>query len=55
MIDNTSDISIFEKDSLANFEKMLQGSRKAKQSCAWMENIDTLVEKMMHLPTDPFS
>lgn len=55
MINNTSDISIFEKDSLANFEKILQGYRKAKQSSAWMENVDTLVEKMTHLPTDPFS
>jgi hypothetical protein len=36
---------IFEKDSLANFEKMLQGYRKAKQSSAWKENVDGLVEQ----------
>jgi len=48
-------MSIFEKDSLVTFEKLLQGYRKAKQSSAWEDKLDLLVDKMTHLPTDPFS
>lgn len=48
-------MSVFEKDSLAAFEKLLLGYQKAKQSSAWIEKIDVLVAKMTHLPNDPFS
>ncbi len=54
-LDNNFDINIFEKDSIATFEKMLQGYQKAKQSSVCKNNVDMLVEKMTHLPTDPFS
>jgi hypothetical protein len=42
-------MSIFEKDSLAAFEKLLQSYQKAKQSSAWIEKIDVLVAKMTYL------
>jgi hypothetical protein len=45
----------FEKDCLANFEKLLQGYRKAKQINVWEDNLDALVDKVTQLPTDPFS
>ena len=45
---------VFEKDCLAIFEKLLQGYRKAKQSNVWESNMEGLVEKLTHLPTDPF-
>jgi len=41
----------FERDSLAAFEKLLQGYKKANQSLAWESNLDELVEKLTHLPT----
>jgi hypothetical protein len=44
----------FERDSLAAFEKLLQGYKKANQSLAWESNLDELVEKLTHLPTAPF-
>ena len=44
----------FEKDCLATFEKLLQGYRRANQSSAWESNMDELVDKLTHLPTDPF-
>jgi hypothetical protein len=44
----------FEKDSLTAFEKLLQAYRKAKQSKVWESDMDKLVEKLIHLPTDPF-
>ena len=48
-------ISIFEKESLAAFEKLLQGYQKAKESSAWIDKIDILVAKLTLLPNDPFS
>lgn len=44
----------FEKDSLAVFEKLLQGYNKAKDHSAWESNVDNLIQKMTHLPTAPF-
>ncbi len=44
----------FEKKSLATFEKLLQGYRRATQSSAWESNMNELVGKLTHLPTDPF-
>ena len=44
----------FEKDCLAIFEKMLQGYRRANQSSVWESNMDGLVDKLTHLPNDPF-
>jgi hypothetical protein len=44
----------FEKDSLAIFEKLLQGYRKAEQSGVWKFKMNSLVEKLTHLPTAPF-
>jgi len=44
----------FEKDSLAAFEKLLQGYRKAKQLSVWESKMDNLVDKLTHLTTDPF-
>jgi len=44
----------FEKDSLTVFEKLLQGYNKAKDHSAWESNVDTLIQKMTHLPTAPF-
>lgn len=44
----------FEKDCLAVFENLLQGYRKAKESTVWESNMDNLVEKLTHFPTDPF-
>ncbi|WP_430811608.1 MULTISPECIES: hypothetical protein [unclassified Carboxylicivirga] len=44
-----------EKDSLAAFEKLLQGYKKAKQSYAWESDMEGLIDKLTHLPTDPFS
>jgi hypothetical protein len=44
----------FERDSLAVFEKLLQGYKKAKQSLAWESNMDDLIDKLTHLPTAPF-
>jgi hypothetical protein len=44
----------FEKDSLAIFEKLLQGYRKAEQSGVWESKMNSLVEKLTHLPTAPF-
>lgn len=45
----------FEKDSLAVFERTLQGFRKAKQSKIWESNMEELVDKLTLLPTDPFT
>jgi hypothetical protein len=45
----------FERDSLATFEMLLQGYRRANQSSAWVSNMDELVDKLTHLPSDPFS
>ncbi len=45
----------FEKHCLATFETLLQGYRRASQSSAWESNMAELVEKLTHLPTDPFA
>jgi hypothetical protein len=44
----------FEKDSLAKFESLLQGYRKAKHLKVWENNIEGLTKKLVHLPTAPF-
>nr|WP_319401812.1 hypothetical protein [uncultured Carboxylicivirga sp.] len=44
----------FEKDCLAVFEKLLQGYNRAKLTSAWESEINTLVDKLTHLPTSPF-
>ena len=45
----------FEKESLEKFENLLNGYRKAQETFTWESNIDELVNKITHLPTDPFS
>lgn len=45
----------FEKESLEKFENLLNGYRKAQETFTWESNIDELVDKITHLPTDPFS
>ena len=54
MIKNLFKTEQFEKDSLAVFEKLLQGYRKAKQSGIWESDMDNLIDKLSHLPTAPF-
>ena len=44
----------FEKDSLAVFERLLQGYSKANQTSIWNGRKEKLVEKLTHLPTAPF-
>ena len=44
----------FEKDSLAVFEKLLQGYSKAMQSAAWSRRPNELIEKLTQLPTALF-
>ena len=45
----------FEQDSLAMFEKMLQGFSNAKQQLTDDAEIEELSDKLTHLATDPFS
>lgn len=54
MIKTTLTTTNFERDSLAAFEKLLQGYKKALQSPVWEGKLDDLIEKMTHLPTAPF-
>lgn len=44
----------FEKEGLKEFEKLLHGYRRAKQSAIWESGLDNLVAKLTHLPTAPF-
>ena len=54
MIENEFSTDDFEKDCLAGFEKLLQGYKRAKQTSAWESDMNTLVDKLTHLPTAPF-
>ncbi len=54
MIDEKLTTEKFERDSLGVFEKLLQGYQKAQKSIAWESNMDSLIDKMTHLPTAPF-
>ena len=45
----------FEKDSLAVFEKLLQGYRKTRQSKIWETEMDELIDRLTILPNDPFT
>jgi len=54
MMKNEFSTGEFEKDCLAVFEKLLQGYNRAKQTSAWETEINTLVERLTHLPTAPF-
>ncbi len=45
----------FDTESLAVFEKLLQGYKRAKETDVWESNINELVDNLTHLPTAPFS
>ncbi|WP_075604059.1 hypothetical protein [Saccharicrinis aurantiacus] len=47
--------SSFENDSLLVFERLLQGYKRGSETIAWESNMDELMDKLTHLPTDPFS
>ena len=49
---NTTEI--FEKDSLAAFDKLLQCYNRAIQTCVWENNEEQLLKELTHLPTAPF-
>ncbi len=55
MIEKDFSTDNFEKDCLAVFEKLLQGYKRAKQTSAWESEMNALVDKLTHLPTDSFS
>jgi len=55
MIERDFSSEDFEKDCLAVFEKLLQGYKRANQTSTWESDMNALVDKLTHLPTDPFS